>query len=1150
MSDERASGELEGSTLGSSSRDGEGSRTSRRTHTSGSFLLDSAFLPRSKSLRHVEQRPRRSEPEPKEKRERPESEIVVPKKKSRFPWSRKKDPAAGSAKVSSSVPSEAGNGGQDFTDRGQQQQQSAVADGPPATVPETQPPVGLDRDSMQIVNLALNLSESRRMGSLGRSASARVSGSGWTPPGHLESQPPATGGFAIDNSHPRRNLTQSYGDDRTKGMGWPHPNPPPAAPSPVLTLLPRSVDSNPLPHGVSDNTLARAGKTRKHFELFAEYLRLLPSLPPLKSSGMDTTADARLGGDDKPGSGREYNPLQSIRNRKVRFRQRCPIDPASQGWHDVERVREWIDSIEIQYRGQIHSPFECLNLPHFKQGPSDMCREEVYEEDNFPVSPPSSLRRASRTSSVKARRPRLDWEISPAELIADAAWLEDGKNKSKAVDNEGNNLYPDPTALFSSDANLEPPHLYEPLPNKRVSLDAEQPASHASLSDGYNRLSTEFKPVGRGRRRHRIHSPTGFIHGRSRSGRGTGSRRHKLRKSRSSSSLSSTRDDRPYWAVTGEDVNSPRRSTSASGRLPDAPGSDPYQAGKTKGRHRRDDKSSVSSVPSLDDRYDPLTSWANQEMDPQTPPPMRYFPSIASNLSSPSSRSPSPSKRVLPYPRLKELADDSSLASEGLRKSNVAGTPETHPPRTGRLEPSPIPDRVSTAYQDDRIRPGMHARKGSTQESKLRGIFKGPGKIAEKVGNEVSKMKGGLILKKESSLAHSRQSSFATSFASDDENIPHSIEETRDDRKQEGPIPFPSLRLPPTSEESVDAAKGVRRDHTPSPSPFVSPTRQGEAADEPVFADVDRPSGHDASDAQKKDGESSVRHLNRPGAHPTIPNTDIAFSFVPELHTIREQIRRGHIKDSTIPFSLTRPPITGLAQAKASHSPTPRHRDLTPSGQSRSWSISERSITNTVSSGVPGKREIERSRALLLSSGIKAREITRRAESVRSPPPDFLCKAFGPDVPVPPIIRMHEYDVAVQHLLQNMEQSHDIFQKSVISYPGPGLSSLKSQLSELEDLVNNSLNPRVRAAADNAENLSVQLNTTSTLAVKQLSDTLDKGIRRRHRRLRWIRRTGFVMLEWALVAMLWWVWLIVMIFKGLRGVLRGVVSSIRWVLWL
>jgi hypothetical protein len=116
--------------------------------------------------------------------------------------------------------------------------------------------------------------------------------------------------------------------------------------------------------------------------------------------------------------------------------------------------------------------------------------------------------------------------------------------------------------------------------------------------------------------------------------------------------------------------------------------------------------------------------------------------------------------------------------------------------------------------------------------------------------------------------------------------------------------------------------------------------------------------------------------------------------------------------------------------------------------------------------------------------------------------------------------------------------------------PQAAFLPLKSKLSALEDLVDKSLNARVRIAAEEAENLSMQLNTTSTLAVKQLSDTLDHGLRKRHRRLRWLRRTGFVMLEWALIGLLWWVWLIVVAFKLLRKLFHGLASGVRWILWL
>lgn len=266
------------------------------------------------------------------------------------------------------------------------------------------------------------------------------------------------------------------------------------------------------------------------------------------------------------------------------------------------------------------------------------------------------------------------------------------------------------------------------------------------------------------------------------------------------------------------------------------------------------------------------------------------------------------------------------------------------------------------------------------------------------------------------------------------------------------------------------------------------------------------------------------------------------------MHTGRT--KRHEIKDPSVPFSLTRPPVTGLANARASPGLSPEGRRTGLSGASRAWSISGRSIHTLIDTGVPGKPEVERTRALLLSSGIKAREITRRAHTPREQVPNWLQNSIGPGASVPRVTRAGEFDLAAQCLLQRFEHTQHSFQQSMHHFSTTTSSPLRSQLRNLENLVNHSLAPRVRATANDAEDLCVQLNTTSTLAVKQLSDALDKGLRKRRRRLRWIRRTGFMVLEWALVAMLWWVWLIVMGFKLVRGVFRGAFTGIRWVLWL
>jgi hypothetical protein len=464
-----------------------------------------------------------------------------------------------------------------------------------------------------------------------------------------------------------------------------------------------------------------------------------------------------------------------------------------------------------------------------------------------------------------------------------------------------------------------------------------------------------------------------------------------------------------------------------------------------------------------------------------------------------------------------------------------------------RLEPSPFPDVVSSSYTEDQGTfegskvDGNKSRKGAhLPESKLRGIFKGPGRIAELVGNEVSKV-GDLILKKEADPG-SRKSSSATTFISDDSD---SDDESRGDKKS-GPKGL-LQRLPTFADEPGrlprrELEKTSSRSFIPSLPSFTSPLRQNERSQAPEATDSGSPRERVTS-PRKQDTNESPKNF----ALPRSKTLDLA----PTLHTGR--IKHA-IKDPSIPFSLIRPPVTGLANARASPrlSPDGRHSGL--SGSSRAWSISGRSLRTLNDTGVPGKPEVERTRALLLSSGIKAREITRRAHAVRETAPHWLQASLGPtalsSTSVPSVTRIGEFDLAAQNILQRFEKTQHSFQQSMHHFSTTTSLPLRDQLKNLEDLVNHSLTPRVRATANDAEDLCVQLNTTSTLAVKQLSDALDMGIRKRRRRLRWIRRTGFVVLEWALVAMLWWVWLIVMAFKLARGVFRGAFSGVRWILWL
>ncbi|KAL5341293.1 hypothetical protein BJX70DRAFT_396012 [Aspergillus crustosus] len=1106
--------------LEGSSRDGEpsSSRTQRRTASSSGFLVDS-FLPRSKSFRTSGQHSRRPGIDQLGRPGTQETE-TTPKKRSRFPWSRQREHTQGSSD----------NGSQhavddkDATSSPRLSESNKVPESPGGSAAShagghgeqnSQSVLGLDKDSLQIVNLALNLSESRRRGNIGYTAPGQIPAGTW--PASGDGRASAAGSVPGRGSYPGPNASQPLGDDR----GQPQR---PSVSNDVLNSLPKSATTEPAPQAFSGGTLARATNARRYFELRHEYLRLLPSLPPLNAHGIHSTPEPHQDSIGQNPPHRNYNPLQAIRNRKVRFRERCPIDTEADGWDDVEKVHNWVNTVENGHSRQARSPFECLKLPPFQGGRLDGPPAEGIETlEASAASPPSSLRRISRTGSLKARRPRSDWVIYPDELLADAAWVEEAQNKSRLVDKDGNILYPNPASLVVHD-----PH--QDSVQGKSTVSTGRPSSYTSHSDARRSLSIGMKDSGRGRHSHRF-KPLHHL-GKSRSSSeealGSKKRKHRLR-ARSSSSSSS--EGRPSRGPFLGNPKSPGRSVSPLGR---------------KGAVWGEKRGSLSSVPSADDRYDPLSLAKMGHRGPEIGLDISYFPSIASNLSVPSSRSSSPAKRGFSravghrrahsrnsYHR-KGGDDDSSIDAESVRKDSL---PLTEPATHTDTEPTSLPIKAST-YNLEGRKAYPHERKDFIQyESKLRGIFKGPGKIAGKVGNEVSKM-GDYILKKDG-VAHSRQSSFAISDDSESEE-----EDTKSEKRA---IPRAILRRLPTFSEDPKSSprnsdKSLAKNLAQTPPTIIEPRQQrddqelGAAGSQGPLDLQGEESGPMGGHHSRFSGRSKRGHR--------------FLQFGPEIHTVREEIKKGRIKDNSVPFSMARPPVTGLAQAQPTARPSSHELRPTISGQSRTWSISDRSLSISIESGVPGKQEVERTRALLLSSGIKAREIVRRAESARSPPPDFLQHAFGTGGTVPSVPRLCEHEVASQRLLRRIEASQNSFESSIDCVPKAAFSPLKTQLSALEDLVNRSLNNRVRAAAEEAENLSMKLSTTSTLAVKQLSDTLDHGLRKRHRRLRWLRRTGFVMLEWALIGLLWWVWLIVVAFKLLRKLLHGMVSGVRWILWL
>jgi hypothetical protein len=246
-------------------------------------------------------------------------------------------------------------------------------------------------------------------------------------------------------------------------------------------------------------------------------------------------------------------------------------------------------------------------------------------------------------------------------------------------------------------------------------------------------------------------------------------------------------------------------------------------------------------------------------------------------------------------------------------------------------------------------------------------------------------------------------------------------------------------------------------------------------------------------------------------------------------------------------------PITSLANATTSdgslHPSAAR-----PKLEKRHWSITDENSTivhrHTTANIVTGA-DIARVRALFLCSGVKAREIYRRAYEKRVEPPPFLIKAAkATNAALIPIPRKEEHVLAARFLVSNLETSTETLERSANQFREDTIQNLSESINRLKARVEADLFPRVRDSGDEAMRITSEVSAAAPLSVKQISDEIDKMIRARRRRMRWVRRVGWMFVEWLLVGIMWWVWLVVVILGTFKRIIGGGVSVVRWLLWL
>jgi len=221
----------------------------------------------------------------------------------------------------------------------------------------------------------------------------------------------------------------------------------------------------------------------------------------------------------------------------------------------------------------------------------------------------------------------------------------------------------------------------------------------------------------------------------------------------------------------------------------------------------------------------------------------------------------------------------------------------------------------------------------------------------------------------------------------------------------------------------------------------------------------------------------------------------------------------------------------------AGHSPGRRH-----------WSISDR-LQPQQSSKVTS-RDVARVKALLLSSGIKAREIRRQADTVRAVPWPVAKKAAelaGQDLGSPTL--REEHMVAARMLSTTLDSSLSAFEQLIDTFQRGSAKTLATQLEDLRRKAVDQLTQLLHDTSDEADAFTVELTTKGPQDVKRVDDGIDHVLRQRRRQFRLLRHAGFKLLEWLVLGIMWWVWFIVVIFNTVRKVIVRILSFLKWLFW-
>ncbi|KAL7939508.1 hypothetical protein V8C35DRAFT_286866 [Trichoderma chlorosporum] len=1044
-----------------------------------------------------------------------------------------------------------------------------------------------DLDSTQIVHMALSLSENRRL-------AARRNVSRTAAPPRLTPIPDASSSNNI-----RQHLQQQRKFSRTDSPSLlQEPSAGPIVPvsrsSGTFQSSFESTHDAQYRWQFSASTLARAHKAKVHLELWAQYRRLLDVLPPLKpglerpSSGSSPDSPVLAPGAQGLAItlGRQYNPLQYIRNRKVRARERKVIDGKRQGFSDVEGVRLWVDTVyrQMSLAGTSLAD-ERPSIPPYQ-----------YAEDvDMQTSPSEAI--------ARPRRPRVDWILDPCDVIADAYWLEQNGHKHLIEDRHWRKIFPPVASDLSRPLSREVDDASSKI-SPFTTRDNDLTETFTEGKEfGLSKVRTELShSSAKERAKQKLQNIKGFHHRHGSAGHGHDILRFKkdsgseysdsdndsepkkrlrpVRKGTISSNsndllqkqmmemvakearekeledmalANESADDRSLEAQDTRRVSQPpSRYTSRRGSLAETSDSDRRAAAFERV------KQGSPKRQSLDANYRLSVSPGKRASFPNSPEilPVRNgkSESVASiDPSPPWSRSTSPTRN--PFSKIKQIIreknDDTGMLDEneddgeGRSSKNDKLLARSGSTSTlGRRQSSPAGKLLSGTDASKSTRNTGSMRLRGDENVGLRGMFKGP-RIDNVLRGGVSKL-GDIIRKKDGS---GEAPDLDTTDESDSDRI-----------RGRKSAPFSLSRKPSTRAQEVQHQPKHFLDSMPQFHRMPSFRHAANGGEKPTAA---------ADGAEASGRRAAELDLLRP---PLIKIRSASSSGSSPLHKPRIGDSDVSESESLLNNNSTAPDAADKRVNSAlSLSDKDNHHGRLP-GQH--WSIADR--------GLPGqmrlsKREVARMRALILSSGIKAMELRRRAEEQHKPfSRENLAlneAAASPNelsgVPWSDIVRLtpkqtqlslqledkqaplcEMYPLAARTLGVAIQSWGQRWQSSADYFRDRTTHDLRMRVWEVRTHIADDLSDMARKAADEADETSRDLMLGQPLKIKHVIDTMDKMLRTRRRRFRWLRRGLWLTVEWLLVGFMWYVWFMVMILRIFLGVGKGVLQGVKWLLWM